>query len=75
MFRSRHIDDLLREDHGLAKLQGVGPLLMVDSKNGVYLNYTHYIIILKDAYGCWSLTVHGCVNIHIRGSLFTSRVG
>ena len=32
----------------------------------VYLNYTYYIIIiLKDAYGCWSLTVHGCVNIHI----------
>ena len=21
----------------------------------VYLNYTYYIIILKDAYGCWSL--------------------
>ena len=31
----------------------------------MYLNYKFYITILKDAYGCWSLTVHGCVNIHI----------
>ena len=35
------------------------------TKSIVYLNYTYYIIILKNAYGCWSLTVHGCVNIHI----------
>ena len=28
----------------------------------VYLDYTYYINILEDAYGCKSLTVHSCVN-------------
>ena len=41
----------------------------------VYLNYAYYIIILKDAYGCWSLTVHGKITaslcIHKSGRLFT----
>ena len=30
----------------------------------VYLDYTYYINILEDAYGCWSLTVHSCVNTY-----------
>ena len=30
----------------------------------VYLNYTYYINILEDAYGCSSLTVHSCVNTY-----------
>ena len=30
----------------------------------VYLDYTYYINILEDAYGCQSLTVHSCVNTY-----------
>ena len=36
----------------------------LDSIFLVYLNYTYYINILEDAYGCWSLTVHSCVNTY-----------
>ena len=39
----------------------------------MYLNYKFYITILKDAYGCWSLTVHGCVNIHILEAVISQR--
>ena len=39
-------------------------MLGLDPVAAVYLNYTYYINILEDAYGCWSLTVHSCVNTY-----------